>query len=234
VTLSGAQHSRVVLFDLFGTLVPGGSGHERDAVSRLIANDFDVDPEEFATLVRATYDERMRGTLGDLRETLIHLARRLSAHPSNECLETAVRRRLALTRRLLSQTWAIPALEALTIASIRIGVVSDCSAETPQIWYESPIATYAEVTSFSCVTGIRKPAPEAYLVATRALQVDPTECIFVGDGGSNELTGAESLGMTTYRFTPRNPEARTIVDPDLDWNGLEIRDLAELTSILLA
>lgn len=234
MTLSGVQHSRVVLFDLFGTLVPGGSGHERDAVSRLIANDFGVDPEEFAMLVRATYDERMRGALGDLRETLADLARRLGAEPFSAHVETAALRRINLTRRLLAQTWAIPALEALTAAGIRIGVVSDCSAETPEIWNESPIATYAEVTSFSCVTGIRKPTPEAYLVATRTLQVDPTDCVFVGDGGSTELTGAESLGMTTYRFAPRDPEARTIVDPDLDWSGPEIRDLAQLTSILLA
>ena len=233
MTLSGTHSSRVVLFDLFGTLVPGGSRQERDALSRLIANDFGVDAEEFATLVRTTYDERMRGTLGDLRETLAHLARRLGAHPSGERLEAAALQRLALTRRLLSQAWATPALEALTTAGVRIAVVSDCSAETPEIWHESPIATYAETTSFSCVTGFRKPAPEAYLVATRALQVDPTDCVFVGDGGSNELTGAESLGMTTYRFAPGNPEPRTIVDPDLDWNGPEIRDLAELTSILL-
>jgi hypothetical protein len=98
VTLSGAQHSWVVLFDLFGTLVPGGSGDERDVVSRLIANDFGVDPEEFATLVRTAYDERMRGTLGDLRETLAHLARTLGAHPSTERLEAAALQRLALTR----------------------------------------------------------------------------------------------------------------------------------------
>lgn len=107
--LSGGQHSRVVLSDLYGTLVAGGSGHERDAVSRLIASDFGVDPEGFATLVRATYDERMRGTLGDLRETLAHLARRLAAHPSGERIEVAALQCLALTRGLLSQTWAMPA-----------------------------------------------------------------------------------------------------------------------------
>jgi putative hydrolase of the HAD superfamily len=113
-----------------------------------------------------------------------------------------------------------------------MGVVSDCSAETPEIWSESPIAPYAEVTSFSCVTGTRKPAPEAYLVATRALEVEPTDCVYVGDGGSNELTGATELGMTTYRFAPSNPAPGTIVDPDLEWRGPEIRDLVELTSIL--
>lgn len=184
--------------------------------------------------MHATYDERMRGTLGDLRETLAYLARRLGGEPLSERVDRATLRRLTLTRQLLSQTWAIPALAALTAAGVRVGVVSDCSAETPEIWDETPIAPYAHVTSFSCLTGTRKPAPEAYLIATRALQVDPTECVFVGDGGSNELTGAESLGMTTYRYAPTTPEARIIVDPDLNWDGPEIRDLGELKSILLA
>jgi hypothetical protein len=48
----GAKAQPVVLFDLFGTLVPGGSGEDRDAVSRLIANDLGVEPEKFALLVR--------------------------------------------------------------------------------------------------------------------------------------------------------------------------------------
>ena len=127
-----APGSQVVLFDLFGTLVPGGSGDERDTVSRLIADDLGVDPEEFASLVRVTYDERMRGTLGDLRDTLARLANQLGADPTPESLEVAAQRRLLLTRRLLSKTWAVPALQALTAASVQVGVVSDCSAETPE------------------------------------------------------------------------------------------------------
>ncbi len=227
-----APSSQVVLFDLFGTLAPGGSGEERDAVSHLIADDLGVDPQEFALVVRATFDERMRGTLGDLRDTLAWLAHQLGADPSRESLEIAARRRLLLTRQLLSKTWAIPALQALTAASVRVGVVSDCSAETPEVWSKSPIAPYVLATSFSCVTGFRKPAPEAYMVAIRALNVEPSDCVFVGDGGSNELTGAVALGMTAYRFAPENRPGGRAVDPDLDWNGREITDLAELTGIL--
>ena len=66
----GSRATRVVLFDLFNTLIPGGSRSERDDVSREIATDLGVDPEAFAALIRATYDERMRGKLGGVRETL--------------------------------------------------------------------------------------------------------------------------------------------------------------------
>jgi putative hydrolase of the HAD superfamily len=224
--------SPVVLFDLFGTLVPGGSAAERDAVSRLIATDLGADPHAFATSMRTTYDERMRGTLGDLRDTLARLANQVGANPSRESLEVAAQRRLLLTRQLLSKTWAIPALQALTGASVRVGVVSDCSAETPDVWHESPLAPFVEVTSFSCVTGIRKPAPEAYLVVLRALNVEPAGCVFVGDGGSNELTGAEALGMTAYRYAPEDRPSGQAVDPDIYWHGREIKDLADLAGIL--
>jgi putative hydrolase of the HAD superfamily len=229
----GSRATRVVLFDLFNTLIPGGSRSERDDVSREIATDLGVDPEAFAALIRATYDERMRGKLGGVRETLETLAQRLGAEPRPARLDHAVQRRLALTSRFHSQTWALPALSAIRAAGFRVGVVSDCSAETPEIWADSPIAPYAEATSFSCVTGVRKPAPEAYMGAVRALGAEPSQCVFIGDGGSDELNGAAALGMAVYRFVPPEQTNSDAVEPERDWDGPEIRDLNELVSILL-
>jgi FMN phosphatase YigB (HAD superfamily) len=33
------------------------------------------------------------------------------------------------------------------------------------------------------------------MVAVRALGAEPSQRLFIGDGGSNELTGAAALGM---------------------------------------
>lgn len=46
----------------------------------------------------------------------------------------------------------------------------------------------------SCLTGHRKPDPEAYLVACRALDVPPEQCLFVDDRDQN-VAGAEAVGM---------------------------------------
>lgn len=224
---------RAVLFDLFNTLVPGGSRAERDAVSHAMAADLGVDPQAFVELYAATFDDRVRGRLGDLGETIRSLARRLGAEPTAYDVAAAAQRRLDFTLSLHAGTWALPALRELRAEGYRIGLVTDCTAETPAIWPDSPLATYVETTSFSCVTGLRKPAAGAYRVAMTGLRVTPAECVYVGDGGSRELTGAEALRMRAIRFRPSGEDLGGVDDPDLDWAGQEIDDLAELPGLLL-
>ncbi len=40
-----------------------------------------------------------------------------------------------------------------------------------------------------------------YETACAHLGVDPGECLYVGDGGSQELSGATAVGMTAFRLT---------------------------------
>lgn len=221
---------RAVLFDLFNTLIPGGAPAERDAVSRAMAADLGVAPDEFVRLYRRTFDERARGRLGDLHEAIRALARLLGADPSEERVAAAVARRLDFTLSLHGATWAVPALRAIRRAGYRIGLVSDCTAETPLVWQESPLAAYVEATSFSCETGIRKPAAEAYLVAVEGLGVSPTECVYVGDGGSGELTGAAELGMRAVRYLPGDPPDG-VIDGE-EWSGEVVADLEDLLPLI--
>jgi FMN phosphatase YigB (HAD superfamily) len=55
-------------------------------------------------------------------------------------------------------------------------------------------------TFVSCKTGVRKPDPEAYAGAARALGVPPAECLFVDDREAN-VRGALATGMPALRFT---------------------------------
>ena len=79
---------------------------------------------------------------------------------------------------------AVPVLRALRERGLRVGLVSDCSAELPTYFPDLPIAPYVDAPVFSFVTGHRKPAPENYLACCAALGVEPAECLYVGDGGS--------------------------------------------------
>lgn len=45
--------------------------------------------------------------------------------------------------------------------------------------------------------GLIKPDKQIYELAMQRLNVLPEQCLFVGDGGSNELYGAKSAGMGT-------------------------------------
>ncbi len=230
-TVKPTPRHRAVLFDLFNTLVPGGSREERDEVSRRMAEAVGVEPATMAGLIRSTFDNRTRGRCGDLRQTMVWLAGELGATPSPDAVQAALELRLEMTRSLHSRTWALPALIELGRVGVLRAIVSDCSAETPTIWAESPLSSHLEAVSFSCQTGHRKPEPEAYLVAVARLGVDPSECLFVGDGGSHELAGATELGMTAIRFIPPIGARGESIDEDTAWSGHTISDLIDLVAL---
>ena len=57
-----------------------------------------------------------------------------------------------------------------------------------------------DVVVESSVVGVRKPDERFYLLACEALEVAPTEAVFLDDLGVN-LKPARSLGMTTIKVT---------------------------------
>ena len=69
---------------------------------------------------------------------------------------------------------------------------------------ESKARAIAEVMALfdtvieSSLVGIRKPNPEIYLMACRALSIDPKQALFIDDLGIN-LKPAKALGMTTIK-----------------------------------
>jgi FMN phosphatase YigB (HAD superfamily) len=57
-------------------------------------------------------------------------------------------------------------------------------------------AVYARIDEQ--VEGVAKPGPEIYLRAAHRLGVQPAT-VFIGDGGDNELVGAEQAGLRGFR-----------------------------------
>jgi putative hydrolase of the HAD superfamily len=64
-------------------------------------------------------------------------------------------------------------------------------------WHDSALAGLFDAEVFSCTAGCVKPEPAIYQQCLSALGLDAAECVFVGDGGSNELVTAKDLGMST-------------------------------------
>lgn len=62
---------------------------------------------------------------------------------------------------------------------------------------------------------MKKPDACIYEEAAKRLGIDLTECVFVGDGGSNELAGAKAVGMKAVQakwYTDRLPQKRDNID----------------------
>jgi putative hydrolase of the HAD superfamily len=218
-----------ILFDLWGTLVPGIPSAVRDAVSFEMAADLGVDPLDFAAAYRDSYRERFSGVLGTLDETIVALARCCGGDPGAPAVSRAAGRRLDLTRRLLrSDAATLAVLDELLSRGLPLALVSDSSAEAPALWSESPLSARIAVTAFSCVVGARKPDPALYLHAVRRLGADVRRCMYVGDGGGGELTGAAGLGMDVVRLRVPGDVPTDRYDDDDAFAGPEISSLSAL------
>lgn len=92
-------------------------------------------------------------------------------------------------------------LQTLKDQKIKIGLISNCTAEEVEGWKESIFADLFDDVVFSYKIKQAKPHSEIYLIACDHLKVSPENSIFIGDGGSNELQGAAAVGMKAYQAT---------------------------------
>ncbi|MFC1999027.1 HAD family hydrolase [Chloroflexota bacterium] len=92
-------------------------------------------------------------------------------------------------------------LKELKTRGKKIALISNADVTEVAAWDESPIASLFDSTVFSCKVGYVKPEREIYESCLSELGVPASDCVYVGDGGSDELKGAKSLGMTTVMIT---------------------------------
>ncbi|GAA3115424.1 putative hydrolase of the HAD superfamily [Kribbella aluminosa] len=217
---------KVLLTDLFSTLIPGGDA-SRDAVNAQMGAVLGVDPAAFQRAFDASSYDRFIGSYGDLPATLRVIAERCGGAPTTAQVQEATSLRRALARNLLSAAppATLDTLGAFKAAGWRIGLVSNITAETQLQWPNSPMAQYCDATMFSAEVGAAKPDPAIYRAACTALGADPTDCIYVGDGNDGELPAAAALGMYTIRTLEH-------ADNDPTWQGPTIKTFAELTTHL--
>jgi putative hydrolase of the HAD superfamily len=196
------QRPKAVLFDLFHTLVcvppPSLTGE------RPVPEILGVSGDEWQRLY---YDEDVFGRcLGRVTDSVE--AMRLVTHsidPSvgeDRILEAVESRQRRFELGLVKvEDSVLAALDALRAVGIRTAIVSDAGADDVESWPQSPIGSRVDVTIFSYQVGYRKPDARIYHHALAALGVSASDSIFVGDGGSDEHTGARAVGMRTVLVT---------------------------------
>ena len=124
-------------------------------------------------------------------------------------------------------------LERLRKRGYKIGLISDCSPDVPILWDEFILSKYFDDIAFSSNVKLRKPDKEIYKLLCLKLKVDPKECYYVGDGGSNELTGALGVGMTPILIRSKEEEAEKVFKQNGEaWAGERIFSLIELVNLV--
>ncbi|GAA2521061.1 HAD family hydrolase [Pilimelia columellifera] len=217
---------RAVLFDFFGTLtqaIQRGPRHDR------IARALGCDPSTMRTTLDRSFRERASGARGDAVTSLRWLCSEQGVRPAAARLRRAAAARIgAVAADTRLRPDALPTLLALRSGGLRTAVVSDCGHELPAFLPSLPIARLLDAGIFSVEVGCCKPDPEMYLTACRRLGVRPQECLYVGDGGSRELTGAAAVGMRAVRLTAPDLAGHLVFDADEQFDGPSVNALSEV------
>jgi putative hydrolase of the HAD superfamily len=226
---------QAVIFDLFGTLVQQFPLDRFEESLRRMGQAVGLRFEEIlAAWTKETSFKRHTGGFPSFREELLAICESRGIKPSEEGLTEAVHIRWEFTRSILIPRHdAVATLREVRSRGLRTGLISDCSLEVPELWRETPFAGLFDVTVFSCRVGTKKPDPRIYAAACEALGVLPSGCVYVGDGFSRELHGAESVGMRPLLLqVPSEPLPQTDEWEGHDWDGERIPALGEIVSLL--
>jgi putative hydrolase of the HAD superfamily len=222
---------RAAVFDLFGTLVPEFSRAEFEAALREAATMLACEPEAFLAGWGRTTVERQQGDFADVEENVRAILDMLGRpQPDRASMTRALARRTEMYREgFYPRPGAVEMLEQLRRKGIPTGLISICTPDIPALWRLSPMASLVDVALFSSEVGIRKPDPRVYLMCCERLGVDPTDCLYCGDGSYGELSGASRVGMTVFQIRDPEVDAAGQLRPEGDdWSGAWIADLREL------
>jgi putative hydrolase of the HAD superfamily len=225
---------RAVVFDYFGTLTLQAPAAARREGARRVAQLLGLDADDFLQQMFASFTDRATGRRGDMAATMAWVAEQcgLRASPEQVSSACAERRSIEVGFANLLRDDAVVTLQNLKAAGFRLGVVSDCTHELPECWPDLPIASIVDTVVFSVEMGYRKPHPSLYLTACRRLRVPPSEVLYVGDGGSHELTGARAVGMTAIRLVADDSGDGIVYDLESDWRGPVIGSLGAVAGLV--
>jgi len=189
---------KAVLFDLFHTLVsprlawgdnPPVGAHKILGVSR----------EAWVAQVESRLHDLYAGSIKDAFCAVAEIARAIDPTIPDHIIRSAVQSIVETFAGALVRV-PVESVEVLTLLKARgkrIGLVSNASVMEVTAWDRSPLAPFFDSAVFSCYVGYVKPDRRIYETCIDALGVAPEDCVFIGDGGSEELEGARDMGMAT-------------------------------------
>lgn len=88
-----------------------------------------------------------------------------------------------------------PTLEALAAQGVRMGVISNWTANLPRILAGNGLTPYFEFVVTSAEVGYEKPELAIYDAALRGRHLRPQECLYVGDSLDNDYLSSITFGM---------------------------------------
>ena len=189
------------LVDLYDTLLSCDFSPNRRELPKLAGVTPDAWNEAYSHLWVAVQTGRLSKA-----EAFAQSLRALGAQPSADLVGALVDldRELAFASARLYDD-AIPFLDRLRAADIKIAIVSNCSEHTRPLLTELGVIALADAVVLSCEVGAAKPSAEIFLRALDQLGVAATAAVFVDDQASY-CAGAAALGIAAVQIVRGEPD----------------------------
>ena len=185
---------KAIVFDLYETLVTqtGTNVPRAGALGESLGLDATAYRREWKRLRPLV----LRGAL-TFQDALVEAAARLQVALPIECAQQASSDRARANAEVFQKidTGIVALTRDLRSRGVRLGTISNCMAEDAAPWPICELAPQFACAVFSYAAGCVKPEPRIYLEAINQLGVSPADALYIGDGGDDELAGAERAGL---------------------------------------
>ena len=225
---------KAVIFDLYGTLVDSVTVAGYEESMRNTARVLGVPYDDYRRIWYETAHDRNVGVYPTTKAMMEYICQKLEVPVNNEQLEIARSIRYEFVRKeMMPRTDVVFVLTELRKRGLKTGLISNCSPVTEELWGQTPFPPLFNVTIFSTSAGIRKPDPRIFHLALDRLGVEGKDCMYIGDGDSNELTGAWEMGMHTVMISVDYEKDNTLyVYNRQEWDGPVINSLTEVLTLI--
>ena len=192
---------KAVIFDMFETLVSLCS--TEPYFGKDMAKDADIPLNDFGKKWHESEYERFSGKV-TTKEVITDVLKTFGRY-SEELLSKILEKRIAFKERAFEPKNMHPhiatMLKALKDNGIKTAVISNCYSEECAPIRNSLIFPMFDEVLLLWEQGVIKPDHKIFEIAMNKLGVKAEACLYVGDGGSNELKAAQEVGMNPVQAT---------------------------------
>ncbi len=184
---------KAVIFDMYETLITQFESPLYYGAQ--IAEDIGLPVEVFLPDWRATDFDRATGKK-TLEEVFEELLKKHNIY-TEDLYDKIVDKRIAIQADCFCHLHEeiLPMLSKIKESGVKIGLISNCFSEEAELIRNSELFPYFDAPCLSYEEGIIKPDLDIFHRCMDRLGVKAEECLYVGDGGSQELETASCLGM---------------------------------------
>jgi len=221
------NHFKAILFDFNGTLIDIWTDETREDLFRTMANllsTFGVmlSADEFRKLFYEIM-KKQRDSRGVEHPEfdVVGIFRTLLKEHGNDFTASLSKNRLSMLPAFLAQTFRAASMHRLAtypgVHRILDGLQKEYTlaavSDGQKIWAEAELqrldlTRYFPLRVISSDYGFRKPAPELFMAALDALQLEPKDVIYVGNDMYRDVYGSKKLGMKNIYFQSNQGDQR--------------------------